>query len=207
MHLGLSRYVHENLYGEQGRHPRTCWVLPIRLLTPLPPSLHHGLTDPASPSSHLQPRHCPLPWDWGQCHHPQSQVMSSKLPGPCSSHGLSSLWPLSWPTSHPFPTLVSHRTQGQLSAKSSVSSVLNVLSPSYSDWSLAVPRGPLGPCRPLKWWSCSVSADITLVARKGRSRENQNKKNSFFFLWLPGLLLNPTVWNLSFLAGEIKCHK
>lgn len=40
-----------------------------------------------------------------------------------------------------------------------------------------------------------------------RQVQEKQKQTDSFFLWLLGLVLNITVWYLSFLAGEIKCHK
>lgn len=64
---------------------------------------------------------------------------------------------------------------------------------------------------PDPWWaglgwrhpSCSLGIALRLPGEAGPGK---TKTDSFFF-WLLGLVWNITVWYLSFLAGEITCHK
>lgn len=52
---GSHKTVHENFYGEQGKHPRTFWVLQTKLLTSQPSSLHKPVMVPVDPTSILPP--------------------------------------------------------------------------------------------------------------------------------------------------------
>lgn len=155
---GPHKTAHENFYGEQGKHPRTFWVLQTKLLTPQPSSLHKPVMVPVDPTSILPPTYrltsiLYLETSGESCHILYATSCPSRLPGHHSSCGLLSLWSLFSDLLH-LSLLVPLRIQGHSSTKCPVSSLsfLNVIVSSCSDCSLAVPWGHLCPHSTLTWW-------------------------------------------------------
>ena len=74
-------------------------------------------------------------------------------------------------------------------------------------WVTNMEEGPQNPGG-LGWDSSMVRAFCGYYSHcQQRQVQGKQKQTESFFLWLLGLGLNITVWYLSFLAGEIKCHK